>query len=167
MDGFEKGKTEAEQALQLEYESRLNQVQQLLQEGYAQKQAIISEAEPFLLEMSTVIAEQILKQELADVPEKFVELIKQQILRFKEKDSITVCVHPDDFEFIQSQRKSFISVVNGETEIKIIPDHSVSPKGCMIRSAYGSVDAGIDTQLEEIKKAIMAARREPELVAVD
>jgi len=161
-EGFDQGKKEAEEQIQRTYIEKTEQIQHLLLQAYEDKQTIIAEAEPFLLELSTVIAEQIVKQELEASPEKFIELIKQHILRVKEKDSITVCVHPDDFEFIQAQRSHLLSVVNGETEIKIIPDHSVSPKGCIIRTAYGSVDARIDTQIEEIKKAILEARREPE-----
>ena len=161
-EGLITGKQEAKTQIQQEYQGKLDQVQQLLLQAYEQKDSIISEAEPFLLELSTVIASQILKQELESHPNQFVELIKQHILRFKEKESITVCVHPDDFDFIQSQRVHLIAVVNGETEIKIIPDHSVSAKGCIIRTAYGSVDARIDTQIEEIKRCILDARREPD-----
>lgn len=161
-EGLITGKQEAKTQIQQEYQGKLEQVQQLLQQAYEQKDSIISEAEPFLLELSTVIASQIIKKELESHPEQFVELIKQHILRFKEKESITVCVHPDDFDFIHSQRDHLIAVVNGETEIKIIPDHSVSEKGCIIRTAYGSVDARIDTQIEEIKRVILDARREPD-----
>ncbi|ETI69344.1 FliH/SctL family protein [Neobacillus vireti] len=161
-EGLATGKQEAIQKIQQEYQEKLEQVQHLLNAAYEQKASIISEAEPFLLELSTVIASQIVKRELETNPDHFVELIQQHILRFKEKESITVCVHPDDFDFIQSQRVHLVAVVNGETEIKIIPDHSVSLKGCIIRTAYGSVDARIDTQIEEIKKVILEARREPE-----
>jgi flagellar assembly protein FliH len=164
IEGSTEGKKEALTQIKEEYQGKLEQVQQLLEQAYQQKNLIISEAEPFLLELSTVIASQIIKQELECHPDKFVELIKQHILRFKEKEFITICVHPDDFAFIQSQRIHLVAVVNGETEIKIIPDHSVSPKGCIIRTAYGSVDARIDTQIEEIKKVILEARREPESV---
>jgi flagellar assembly protein FliH len=166
-DGLVSGRQEAEAEMQQKYHEKLEQVQQLLQQGYEQKVAIISEAEPFLLELSTVIAKQIVKQELDGNPEKFVELIKQHILRFKEKEVITVCVHPEDFDFIQSQRAHLVAIVNGETEIKIIPDPTVSEKGCIIRTAYGSVDARIDTQIEEIKKVILEARREPESGIID
>jgi flagellar assembly protein FliH len=166
IEGSTKGKQEAFSQIQEEYQGKLEQVQDLLEQAYQQKNLIISEAEPFLLELSTVIASQIVKQELECYPDKFVELIKQHILRFKEKEFITVCVHPDDFEFVQTQRVHLVAVVNGETEIKIIPDHSVSPKGCIIRTAYGSVDARIDTQIEEIKKVILEARREPESVLI-
>lgn len=160
--GFEQGKLEAMSEVHQEYSEKLKQIQHLLQQAFDQKELIIAEAEPFLLELSFEIASQILRQELNSYPEKFVELIKQNILRVKEKDVITVCVHPEDFDFVQSQRVHLLAVVNGETEIKIIPDHSVTTKGCIIRTAFGSVDARIDTQIEEIKKVILEARREPE-----
>lgn len=160
--GFEQGLVEAKTQIQIEYHEKLAQAEQLLQQAFEQKEAIISEAEPFLLELSTVIASQIIKQELESDPEKFIGLIQQHIHRVKEKESITICVHPEDFDFIQSQRAHLLAVVNGDTEIKVIPDHTVSSKGCIIRTAFGSVDARIDTQIEEIKKVILESRREPE-----
>lgn len=156
IQGREVGKTEIQQ----EYEGQMKQVQSLLYQAYDQKKVIISEAEPFLLELSGAIASKIIQQELLSYPDKFIEVIKQHILRVKEKESITVCVHPDDFEYVQGQRSHLLSIVNGETEIKIIPDHSVSLKGCIIRTSYGSVDARIDTQLDEIKKVIFEVGRE-------
>lgn len=161
-EGFDNGRQDAKNQIQQEYQAKIAEAEHLLQQAYEQKETIIAEAEPFLLELSTTIASQIIKQELETSPDKLVELIKQHILRFKEKDFITVCVHPDDFDFIQSQRAHLVAVVNGETEIKIIPDHTVTPKGCIIRTAYGSVDARIDTQLEEIKNVILQAGRDSE-----
>jgi flagellar assembly protein FliH len=161
-EGIISGKKEVEEKVYQEYKEKIGQVQDLLENAYKQKESIILEAEPFLLELSNAIASQIIKQELESYPDKFVELIKQHILRFKEKDFITICVHPMDFDYIQSQRSHLLAVVNGETEIKIVPDHSVTEKGCIIRTAYGSVDARIDTQIEEIKKVIQDARRVPE-----
>jgi flagellar assembly protein FliH len=157
-DGYAQGKQEAMKEVTSEYQGKIEQIQNLLEQAYEQKASIISEAEPFLLELSTVIATHIIRKELDSNPEQFVELIKEHILRFKEKEFIAVCVHPDDFDFIQAQRSHLIAVVNGETEIKIIPDHSVTSKGCIIRTAYGSVDARIDTQIEEIKKVILEVR---------
>lgn len=160
--GFEQGLVEAKNQIQKEYHEKIEQAEQLLRLAFDQKESIISEAEPFLLELSTVIASQIIKQELESAPEKFIGLIQQHIHRVKEKESITVCVHPEDFEFIQSQRAHLAAIVNGDTEIKVIPDHTVTSKGCIIRTAFGSVDARIDTQIEEIKKVILESRREPE-----
>jgi flagellar assembly protein FliH len=162
-EGMITGKKEVEERVYQEYKEKIGQVQELLENAYKQKESIILEAEPFLLELSNAIASQIIRQELEGYPDKFVELIKQHIIRFKEKDFITICVHPMDFDYIQSQRAHLLAVVNGETEIKIVPDHSVSEKGCIIRTAYGSVDARIDTQIEEIKKVIQDARRVPEV----
>ncbi|MCH6266821.1 FliH/SctL family protein [Neobacillus citreus] len=157
-EGFQIGSDEARVMIEQGYQEKINHVQQLLEQAYKDKETIIAEAEPFLLELSTTIAEHIIKKELTAQPGTLIEIIKQHILRFKEKEFITICVHPEDFEFIQSERNHLLAVVNGETEIKIIPDHSVTPKGCIIRTAYGSVDARIDTQIEEIKKVILGEK---------
>jgi flagellar assembly protein FliH len=157
--GFEKGEIDAKNQIQQDTEEKMQEIQHLLEQAYEQKAAIIAEAEPFLLELSTAIASQIIKQELDQNPERFVELIKQHMVRVKEKEFITICVHPGDFEFIQAQRAQLASIANGETEITILPDHNITPKGCIIRTAFGSVDARIETQLEEIKKVILAAGR--------
>jgi flagellar assembly protein FliH len=161
-DGFQRGQEDGLIQIGQEYEARIEEARNVLLQAYEEKESIVAEAEPFLLELSSTIASHIVKQELESYPDKFVALIKQHILRFKEKDSITVCVHPEDFPFIEGQRAQLLALVNGETEIKILPDHSVTLKGCVIRTAYGSVDACIDTQLEEIKKVMLEARREPE-----
>lgn len=157
--GLVKGREEGLSEIKKDYEEQMQQVKGLLLGAYEQKELIIAEAEPFLLELSSAIAEQILQQELHSYPEKFIQVIKNHILRVKEKESITVCVHTDDFEFVQEQRSALLSVVNGETEVKVIPDYSVTPKGCIIRTSYGSIDARIDTQLEEIKKVIIEVRK--------
>lgn len=158
-EGFSRGLIDGENAVKQEYSSLIEQAQELLHEAHKQKEAIISEAEPFLLELSTAIASQIIKQELKSNPDTILEMIKSHLLRFKEKEFITICVFPGNFDFIQGHRSQLLAVVNGETEIKIIPDHMVPENGCVIRTAFGSVDARIETQMEEIKKVLIEAKR--------
>ncbi|MDF2557295.1 MAG: flagellar assembly protein FliH [Bacillales bacterium] len=165
-EGFEVGRQEAEALIKQEYLEIIDQAKKMMEQAYEQKRVIISEAEPFLLELSTAIARQIIKQELTDYPDKFVGLIKQHILRAKERECVSVCIHPDDYEFMQSQRAQLVAVVNGETEIKIIPDPTVSSKGCVIRTEYGSVDARIDIQIEEIKKLILEVQKRGQEIGI-
>jgi flagellar assembly protein FliH len=45
----------------------------------------------------------------------------------------------------------------------IVPDHSVQDQGCVIKTAFGSVDARVETQLTEIRQALLdlCLREEP------
>lgn len=62
-------------------------------------------------------------------------------------------LHPSSPLFKQREELSF--AIDSQAELKILPDASVKDRGCVIRSAYGSVDARIDTQLTEIKKELI------------
>jgi flagellar assembly protein FliH len=44
--------------------------------------------------------------------------------------------------------------MDSQAELQIVPDITVMDFGCVIRSSFGSIDARVDTQLSEIKKAL-------------
>jgi flagellar assembly protein FliH len=46
--------------------------------------------------------------------------------------------------------------IDSQAELQIVPDVSVKDPGCVIRSAFGSIDARIDTQLSEIKRELIS-----------
>jgi len=46
--------------------------------------------------------------------------------------------------------------IDSQAELQILPDSTVKDSGCVIRSAYGSIDARIDTQLSEIKRELIS-----------
>lgn len=56
--------------------------------------------------------------------------------------------------FVQDARDELMLAVDSQAELQIIPDPNVRDRGCVIRSSFGSIDARIDTQLEEIKKSL-------------
>jgi flagellar assembly protein FliH len=56
--------------------------------------------------------------------------------------------------YIQDARDELVLHVDSQAELQIIPDSSVTDMGCVVRSSFGSIDARIDTQLQEIKHAL-------------
>ena len=124
------------------------------EQSYKLKQQIIQESEPFLIELSTSIAEKIIIRQLSLEPSWVIELIQKVLARRREKGIITLCVAPSQFAYIQDAREELITSIDSQAELEIIPDSSVQDQGCVIRSSYGSIDARIDTQLKEIKSAL-------------
>jgi flagellar assembly protein FliH len=153
-DGYEQGLVQAESALREEYNDMLTEARSILEQAYSLKQQIIQEAEPFLIELSTSISEKIIGRQLSLSPEWIVDLIRKVLSRRKEKGTITLCVAPHQFAYIQDAREELLTSIDSQAELEIIPDSTVFDHGCVIRSNYGSVDARIDTQLKEIKSAL-------------
>jgi flagellar assembly protein FliH len=163
-EGYQAGIQRAEAQLRQEYEDMLQEARSILEQSYTLKQQIIQESEPFLIEMSTSIAEKIITRQLTLSPEWVVDSIQKVLARRREKGTITLCVAPGHFGYIQDAREELLTAIDSQAELEIIPDSTVLDHGCVIRSSFGSVDARIDTQLKEIKSALqqLAATSEGE-----
>lgn len=153
-EGYRQGAAQAESALRKEYDEMLAEARSILELSYKLKQQIIQESEPFLIELSTSIAEKIIVRQLSLEPGWVIEFIQKILARRREKGIITLCVAPSQFAYIQDAREELITSIDSQAELEIIPDSSVQDQGCVIRSSYGSIDARIDTQLKEIKSTL-------------
>lgn len=158
--GYAEGRAHAEEEVRQEWSGKLAEAKALLENAYRMKEQIIQEAEPFLVELSTAIAAKIIGRELESSPELVIELIRKSLLRRREQGVVTLCVAPDQFAFVQAARDELELAVDSQAELQIVPDPTVTDHGCIIRTSLGSIDARIDTQLEEVKQALLQAAAE-------
>ncbi|PYI50367.1 flagellar assembly protein FliH [Paenibacillus flagellatus] len=152
--GYAQGLEEAEAHVRRQYEQMLAEAQAIIESAVQIKHRMIQESEPFLIELSCSIAEKIIARQLTLDPQWSIELIKKVLQRRREQGIITLCVSPDQFSFVQDAREELMLAVDSQAELQIIPDPTVRDHGCVIRSSFGSIDARIDTQLDEIKKGL-------------
>lgn len=80
------------------------EAQAVLNEAYQAKDQIIQEAEPFLVELSSAIAEKIIDRQLTEDTDLMLDLIKKNLSRKREQGVITLCVAPSQFSFVQAAR---------------------------------------------------------------
>jgi flagellar assembly protein FliH len=155
VQGYEEGSSKAQAEMVEQYESLLQEVRQILKDAHTVKDQIIHESEPFLIELSCSIAERIISHQLTIQPEWIHDLVQKVLSRRKEKGIITLCVSPKHFDYIFSAREELATSIDSQAELQILPDSTVIDDGCVVRSAFGSIDARIDTQLNEIKSALL------------
>lgn len=154
-EGYRVGAEEAAKALALEWDGRMQEAQSVVSHAYAAKESILAEAERFAVELSCSIAEKILAQELAKAPKLALKLFGQALSRRKEQGVIVLCVSPKQFAFVQAAKDELIASLDSQAELQIVPDATVTEGGCIVRSAFGSIDARVDTQLEAIKQQLL------------
>jgi flagellar assembly protein FliH len=157
--GFAIGHEEGKQLALQEEHASIQAARDVLAAAYAEKEKIIAEAEPFLVELSMEVAKKVIGMELATSPEAVLELAQRVLRRSRVHGHITVCVNHRYFDFIQEHRAQLLELLDGQAELSIYPDHTVHDEGCVIRTQLGSVDARIDTQLSEIKQVLLEIAR--------
>jgi flagellar assembly protein FliH len=84
-----------------------------------------------------------------------MKLFEKALMRRKEKGVIVLCVAPSQFAHVQAAKDELIVLLDSQAELQIIPDSSIKEGGCIVRSAYGSIDARVDTQLEAIREQLL------------
>lgn len=154
-EGYEEGRLQAEAELAIQIQEAAEEAQALIQEAVRTKEEIIQEAEPFLVSLSSAIAEKVIDRKLEEDEELTLSLIRQMLLRKREQGTITLCVAPSQFALINSAREELAMSIDSQAELQILPDSTVKDRGCVVRSNFGSVDARIDTQLAEIKRELL------------
>lgn len=158
--GYSEGYGEGIRQAENDYSSKIQLAEEVLEKAYKEKKEIIKESEPFVIELSVQMAAKIIQKELETKPDVLIHMIKQSLLYSNERSMISICVSPEDFMFVQNQRDQLLESLEGQIEVKILPEHSIEKGGCVIRTSYGSIDARIDVQLKEIKQALLKTLRD-------
>ncbi len=153
--GYVVGKTEAERDVKQQYESMLEEARQVLEQAHALARQTVSEAEPFLLELSCSIAAKIVGRSIELEQDWIVDMVAAALRRCNDKSTIALCVAPAHFAYIQSVRQELENHIDAQAELRIYPDASVGDGGCVIKTSFGTIDARVDTQLLEIKQALL------------
>jgi flagellar assembly protein FliH len=162
-EGLEQGRREAERQVRDQYAALIAEGRSVLEQAHEAARRIVAESEPFLVELACAIAGKIVGRKLGENPEWTADLVRDALKRCSGKDKIVLCVAPSQFAYIQSVRDDLASVIDSQAELMIVPDHSVQDQGCVIKTAFGSVDARVETQLTEIRQALLdlCLREEP------
>jgi flagellar assembly protein FliH len=163
--GFEEGTVTAQLQVNESYSGMIVEAQNILEQSYETNRKTIVNAEMFLLELSCGIAEKIILQKLDQSSDWIIDIVKQALQRSNEKGTIAICVAPAQFAYIQSVREELMHSIDPQVELHIYPDSSIKDAGCVIKTSFGTIDARVETQLTEIKQALLdIARRGVEAV---
>lgn len=112
-------------------------------------------SEPYLIELTIEIAQKVIQRELLLDEHTIIEMVKETLKQSSELKEITLSVHPNDYNLIRQHMDDLKSLISSQANLIVLPDHSITVGGCIVRSSLGTLDARIDTQLEEIKKALL------------
>jgi flagellar assembly protein FliH len=147
-DGNRKGEIEA-QRLVASLQSLISALSQTYEEATKKADIVIA------VELATLIAKKIVKDEVASKKEVILSNLKEAIKKVIDQEKITLIVNLSDLEAVSGWRERFLKSAAGIRRIDIREDPSIEPGGCKIQTSFGIIDATISTQLNKIKEEII------------
>lgn len=150
--GFDQGVQQAEE----EFRQAREDMQGLIETAYEEKTQIIQDAEPFLLSLSVRIAEKVLKNELKQHDDQLLNIVQRALKRIQEAEDVVMQVSLEDYPIVLPFLEELKTYIRADSELKLVPVMNLTKGGCMIHTASGSYDVTVDSQLEEIKRQMLA-----------
>jgi flagellar assembly protein FliH len=150
--GFKQGADEARRLV--------TRIQEILHEAKVKRDQIIRGSERDMLELVLEVAKKVVKREIMQDEKIVINNIRAALQKISGKEEITIRVNMADLNLTQKHKNEFLNEVKGLRNIRFVEDSSIERGGCRIDTDFGSVDAQISTQVEELGKHLLKAAEE-------
>jgi flagellar assembly protein FliH len=132
-------------------EALLQRLTETLVELRQTRSEMIRQTERQLVELALAVARRVLHREVSLEPDLLVAMIRVALDRLGEAGQVTIRLHPAEFEAVSVARSGALA---GD-HVAVVADARVGRGGCRVESDYGSVDAGVDAQIQEIGRVLL------------
>ena len=154
----ERATTEARELREAAYreghEAALLELNQLLLEAHARRDAAFNEAERDVLRLAIKLAEKIIGREIKGDPATLADIVTTALAYARQHKTLLVRVHPADLAEVRA-RRDLLEPAGHAGYLDLVPDPRVGRGGCIIESEAGTVDAQLDTQLRVLERALL------------
>lgn len=154
--GYEEGYDEGKERITTEMEDLVFNVNNFVKCKFEAKTRIIKSLHNDILEMVVNISEKICKTQLNQNQDVLLNVVKNAILQLKEKENVTIIVHPEMAQKIYEISESLKESIYNLEHIKIIEDTSVSADGTIVESVGSRIDARVSAQIEQIAQKLFS-----------
>jgi flagellar assembly protein FliH len=98
------------------------------------------------VELAVQIAEKVVGGAVAVAPERIIDVVRGALRTMVERERITVLVNPADVELLRE----------GLPDLEVHEERRITRGGAVVRTAYGEIDATLETKLARAREAIVA-----------
>lgn len=158
-EGYEHGNKEGyEQGYQTGYKEGKNDSEKLIKEAldiknsYIQlKSKLLREVEEEIVELVIAIYEKVLYQKVEEDKELILSLVLSGIDNLEVSEKLTIIVSQEDYKTVEDSKDLILAKASLIDELDIRVNSDMKKGDCMIETSMGSVDVGINNQLDEVK----------------
>lgn len=161
--GLEEGRRAGEQAGRQaaleEFRLRLEQLERAwtaaLERFERDRETLLHDALGDMLRLAAIAAEMITKRVVQLEPDRVVDQLAAVLAQVARATRLVVAVHPDDLPLVQEALPGLARRCVAAEHVELTGDPALARGSCVARSANGTVDASIATQLARIVEVLL------------
>ncbi len=116
---------------------------------------IAGKTEEQVVKLSFAIAEKIINQEAATNRDVILGVLKGVAKNISAAEGIKIRVNPQDFQYMTEIKKDLSQSIEGVRNAVFEEDASIKRGGAIVETMFGEVDARLESQLKEIREAML------------
>jgi len=150
--GLEKGK----QAVTAELESVIQKLRRAYMDIEKYRKQLYSNAETETVELALAVARKIIGQEVALDRQIVLNVVKGALDKVINHEKVKIRINPQDLDAVQTALFEFLPHVEKLENVHFEADAAITSGGCVVETKFGTVDARIENQLDQIESAFAA-----------
>jgi flagellar assembly protein FliH len=152
--GYELGRQETRADVEVVAEALVTSVEKL----DAMRARLRHRYEQELLQLALGVAKKVVRAEVQERPEVWLEMIRAAVRGAVDRDRIRVRVPAPVAAYLTEQFADLRSRLDDVKELTVVEDPTLLEGGCVIETQFGELDIGIGTQLEQIERGLRRTR---------
>ncbi|MBW2057131.1 MAG: hypothetical protein JRJ26_06515 [Deltaproteobacteria bacterium] len=118
------------------------------------KEEFYQRVEGEIVDLVLATARKVVQREMDDKKDAVLRIVKEAIAKAVDRERIRVTINPADFDFVHAHKADIVQAVDGIKHLVIEKDESICRGGAIVESDYGTIDARIERQFDEVEKAL-------------
>ena len=118
------------------------------------KQSWLVHWEKSALGVASAIAERLIRRELSQEPQITLALIREALELAAGSSRLRIHLNPADRDTLAPDVESLVQELAGLADAEIVSDPQISPGGCRVETAFGTIDQQFEAQLARIQEEL-------------
>ncbi len=148
--GLQEGRDSAFKAREDQLTSQLAIFESTLESLLNLKNEMVAFNEAHIIKMIYLFASKIAMGEIEERPELILPLVKQCVETTQQTEEVTLLLHKEDLEFINSVKDELGRDFEILKKIEMRESTNVDKGGCIVQTNYGSVDGSLEKRVEKL-----------------
>lgn len=148
--GFAEGERAGMEMARRQLQGLTDRLRQTLDQLSTLRDDLTRRTEREMVELALAIAGRILHREVTLDRELLLVMARLALDRLTDVSTATIRLHPDDEAAARAGRDGWPG-----GSVTIVPDAAVRPGACVLQTAAGQMELGIDAQLKEMAAALL------------
>ncbi len=149
--GFAQGERVGIEAASERTDAMLRRLTQTLDELMALRTQMIRQTERQMVQLAIAVARRIVHREVTLDQDLILAMARVALDRLDEAAHVTVRLHPEEFEATATTRASKWT----SSHVTVVADPRVGRGGCRVESEFGTIEASVDAQIQEVARALL------------